>query len=133
MSEKKFKLDLSEYEIEVTEPKVYVDGTAVLNEDKRPVMVTKNIVYPLRRNLSEFLRTVGMFKNSTELVEAVMLAKRIRDNSADSMLLDEKEVNVLKQVIDKHLQLTAEGKGCLGGILHEEALCRVVNMEEITE
>ena len=130
---KKFKLDLSKYEIEVTEPKVYADGGPVLNEDKRPVMITKNIEYPLQRNLSEFLRTVGMFKNSTELVEAVMLAKRLRDHVTDVIVLDEKEVGVLKAVIDKHLQLTAEGKGCLGGAIHEEAICRIVNMEEITE
>ncbi len=130
---KMYRLDLSKYQIEVTEPAVHADGSVVLNKDKRPTMLTKNIDYPLRRNLSEFLRTVGMFKNSTELVEAVMLAKRIRDITADFILLDEKEANVLRQVIDKHLQLTAEGKGCFGGTIHEEAICRVVNMEEITE
>ncbi len=110
---KKFKLDLSEYGVEV---------------DNK-----KGMIYPIRHNYSEFLRAVGMFKNSAELVDAVTLAKRIRDNSADSIVLDEKEAKVLKAVIDKHLQLTAEGKGCLGGIIHEEAICRVVNMEEITE
>ncbi len=112
---KKFKLDLSEYEVEVGGRKKEI------------------IIYPIRENYSEFLRAVGMFKNSAELVDAVTLAKRIRDNSADSIVLDEKEAAVLKQVIDKHLQLTAEGKGVLGGTIHEEAICRVVNMEEITE
>jgi len=109
---KKFKLDLSKYEVKAG---------------------GKVITYPIRENYSEFLRAVGMFKSSTELVEAVMLAKRIRDNAADAIVLDEKEAGVLKKTIDKHLQLTAEGKGCLGGVIHEEAICRVVNMEEITE
>jgi len=112
---KKFKLDLSKYEIEVGGNK------------------KKIIIYPIRENYSEFLRAVGMFKNAAELVEAVMLAKRIRDNFADSIVLDEKEASIMRKVIDKHLQLTAEGRGCLGGTIHEEAICRVVNMEEITE
>ena len=124
--QKKYRLDLSVYQIETTGPMPGKEGEAVV---MGPVVVD----YPIRNNYSEFLRAVGMFKNSAELVEAVMLAKRIRDNSADFIVLDEKEANVLKQVIDKHLQLTAEGRGCLGGIIHEEAICRVVNMEEITE
>ena len=109
---KKFRLDLSEY-------KVDAGG--------------KEIIYPIRENYSEFLRAVGMFKNSAELVEAVMLAKRIRDNATAIIVLDEKEAKVLKAVIDRHLELTANGQGCLGGTIHEEAICRVVNMEEFTE
>ncbi len=111
----KFKLNLSKYEVELSGKKKEI------------------IVYPIRENYSEFLRAAGMFKNAAELVEAVILAKKIRDETADSIVLDEKEVAALKQVIDKHLQLTAEGRGCLGGSVHEEAICRVVNMEEITE
>jgi len=109
---KKFKLDFSKYEAEFK---------------------GESIIYPIRENYSIWLRTVGMFKNSVELVKATILAKRIRNVTADFIMLNEEEAGILKKVIDKHLQLTANGKGCLGGVLHEEAICRVVNMKEITE
>lgn len=113
---KKFRLDLSSYTV------------------PGPVDKEGNeFEYPLRENLSDFLRTAGMFKNAAELVEAVMLAKEIRDETADSITFDEKEARILKTVIDVLLNRTAEGKANLGGIVHEEAICRVANMEEITE
>lgn len=113
---KKFKLDLSAYNVR-----------DLLNEKD------KGCKYPLRANLSDFLRTAGMFKNAAELVEAVMLAKRIRDNAADFIMFDEKEAHSLRTVIDTLLERTADGRANLGGILHEEMICRVANMEEISE
>ena len=75
----------------------------------------------------------GMFRTAEDVAEAVCLAKSIRDCSDDSIDLDEKEAAILKQVLDKLISLTADGKAGVGGELHEEAICRVVNMEEITE
>jgi len=113
---KKFKLDLSEY----TVPDLANKGGG-------------EITYPLRNNLSDFLRTVGMFKTSIELVDAVMLAREISKTTSEFLLLDEKEARILRSVVDKLVSLTAEGKAQLGGVLHEEVICRVVNMEEIGE
>ncbi len=115
---RKYKLDLTEYQ--VPEP-----GSLVKDN--------KTIPYPLRTNLSDWLRGVGMFKTAEEVAEAVCLAKVIRDGGADYYFLDEKEAAVLKQAVDKLIAMTADGKFNLGGIMHEEAICRVVNMEVIEE
>ena len=121
---KKFRLDLSEYR--VTE----------LN--RNPVKGESNTVqttYPLRNNLSTWLRLAGMFRTAEDVAEAVCLAKSIRNCSDDSIDLDEKEAAILKQVLDRLLSLTADGRlgMAIGGEIHEEAICRVANMEEIAE
>ncbi len=113
---RKYKLDLTEYQ--VPEP-----GSLVKDN--------KTIPYPLKENLSDWLRSVGMFKTAEEVAEAVVLAKYIRETKFDSTILDEKEAAVLRQAVDKLIAMTADSKYNLGGILHEEAICRVVNMEVI--
>ena len=113
---KKYKLDLSEYQV----PK---PGSKIADNETIP--------YPLKANLSDWLRGVGMFKTAEEVAEAVCLAKEIRDEEADWLILDEKEAAILTQAVDKLITLTADGKFNLGGIMHEEAICRVVNMEVI--
>ncbi len=117
---KKYKLDLSAYQV----PK---PGSLIKDNETE--------TYPLKTNLSDWLRGVGMFKTAEEVAEAVQLAKTIRDKKADFkfLILDEKEASVLRQVVDKLLELTADGKFNLGGIVHEEAICRVVNMEVIED
>ena len=115
---KKYKLNLSEYSV----PK---PGSLVKDNE--------TTVYPIRTNLSDWLRGVGMFKTAEEVAEAVCLAKQIREAKVDTLILDEKEAAVLRQAIDKLIALTADGKFNLGGIMHEEAICRVVNMEVIEE
>lgn len=112
MSGKTFALDLSAYEIETPKGKS---------------------IYPLRGNLSSWLRTVGMFRTAEDVAEAVCLAKQIRDCSGDAIILDEKEATIIKQVTDKLIALTADGRAGLGGELHEEAICRVVNMKEVED
>ena len=122
METKRFKLDLSEYKIEVD----------VRKEDQAE-LVKKTIDYPIRINLSGWLRTVGMFRTAEDVAEAVCLAKQIRDNGDDELILDEKEARVLRMVVDKHLELAADNQMQfpLGGEVHEEAICRVANMEEV--
>ena len=122
---KKFRLDLSTYQIEVL----------VQEKDREGKLVNKKkqVDYPLRGNLSTWLRTAGMFRTAEDVAEAVCLAKSIRNCSDDSIDLDEKEAAILKQVLDKLISLTADGQAGVGGEIHEEAICRVVNMEEITE
>ena len=115
---KKYKLNLTEYQ--VPEP-----GSLVKDN--------KTITYPLQTNLSDWLRGVGMFKTAEEVAEAVCLAKQIRETGAVTLTLDEKEAAVLRQAVDKLIAMTADGKFNLGGIMHEEAICRVVNMEVIED
>ncbi len=115
---KTYKLDLSEYQV----PK----GGSLKKDNETET-------YPLRTNLSDWLRGVGMFKTAEEVAEAVCLAKDIRGEEMDYLILDEKEAAVLRQAIDKLIAMTADGKYNLGGIMHEEAICRVVNMEVIED
>lgn len=117
---KKYRLDLSEYQV----PK---PGSKIVDNETIP--------YPLRENLSDWLRGVGMFRTAEEVAEAVCLAKTIRTIKGNFkfLVLDEKEAAILKKAVDKLIALTADGKYNLGGIMHEEAICRVVNMEVIED
>ena len=119
---KKFRLDLSEYV--VTE----LNRNPVKGEPD-----TVQIVYPLCNNLSTWLRLAGMFRTAEDVAEAVCLAKSIRNCVDNFINLDEKEAAILKQVLDRLLSLTADGRlgMAIGGEIHEEAICRVANMEEI--
>lgn len=123
---KKYSLDLSEYEVTARVPVTKtVDGKEVRE------LKDKIEVYPLRENLSIWLRSVGIFKTGEDIAEAVSVAKQIRDATDDSIELDEREAGVLKQTINKLIELTANGNANLGGEVHEEAIIRVVKMEEV--
>lgn len=123
---RKFRLDLSKYEVTVPQPVTKtVDGKEVR------VMEDVTEVYPLRDNLSTFLRSFGIYKSGEDIAEAVALAKQIRDGEGDSMELDEREATVLKAGINRLIELTADGKANLGGPIHEEAICRIFTMEEV--
>jgi hypothetical protein len=125
---KKFRLDLSAYDVITQVPVTKtVDGKEVRElEDKTEV-------YPLRGNISIWLRGAGIFKTGEDIAEAVSVAKQIRDCTADSIELDEREAGVLKQALNRLIELTAEGNVSpgLGGEIHEEAIVRIVKMEEV--
>ena len=123
---RKFKLDLSKYDVTAQVPVTKtVDGKEVRElEDKTEV-------YPLRENISIWLRSVGIFKSAEDIAEAVSVAKQIRDCTEDSLELDEREMSVLKQALNRLVELTAEGKANLGGEIHETAICRIVKAEEV--
>jgi len=129
---RKYKLNLSKYTVEVDERVIDKDGSPVI-KNKQFETKKKEIDYPLRTNLSDWLRNVGMFKTAEKVAEAVVLAKAIRSAKTDFLILDEKEAAVLRQAVDKLIAMTADGKYNLGGIMHEEAICRVVNMEVIED
>ena len=123
---KKYKLDLSEYEVTAQVPVTKtVDGKEVrqLEDHTEP--------YPLRENISVWLRSVGIFKSAEDIAEAVSVAKQVRDATGDSIELDEREIGVMKQALNRLVELTAEGKANLGGEIHEEAICRIVKAEEV--
>ena len=121
---KKFKLDLSEYEVTMLQPDME-SGKHEMKEVTQP--------YPLRDNFSSWLRSPGIFRTGEDIAEAVSVAKQIRDCAEDSIELDEREANVLKQAVNRLIELTAEGKANLGGEIHEEAIVRVVKMKEVKQ
>ena len=131
-AKKKFRLDLSKYTVEVDEPVIGEDKKLVM-ENGRPKTEKKIIDYPIRDNLSDFLRTAGIYKSAEEIAEAVGLARQIRQTDDDYLILDEKEAKVLRTVFDILIERTADGRANLGGIIHEEMICRVVNMEVVEE
>lgn len=120
---KKFTLDLSKYEVKVMQPVEDEDGEVIGTE---PVME----IYPLRENLSAWLRSPGIFKAGEELVEAVVLGKRLSVAQEDLAVLDGREAEILKKAINVHLNATSQGRGNLGGPIHEEAILRIFSMEE---
>lgn len=123
---KKYELDLTKYDVTVQVPVTKtVDGKEVRQlEDKTDE-------YPMRENVSIWLRSMGIFKNGEDIAEAVGVAKQIRDCKEDSLQLDEREAGVLKQAVNRLVELTAEGKANLGGEVHEEAIVRVMRMKEV--
>ena len=120
---KKYRLDLSKYDVTISMP--------VTKEDGSHVFENKTETYPLRENISVWLRSVGIFKTGEDIAEAVSVAKQIRDCTADSIELDEREVGIVKQAVNRLVELTADGKANLGGEIHEEAIVRVFKMEEV--
>ena len=129
---KEYRLDLSKYEIE-TQEVVRDENGKVDVKNGKPMVELKSIEYPLRNNLSDFLRSVGMFKTAEDAAEGIVLAKAIRNEETDGLILDEKEARVLKYALNRIIELTAEGKAQIGGSIHEEMICRVVNMEVVEE
>lgn len=125
---KKFELNLSKYEVMVKEPVTEIDEKSGKEVRK---LKDKLIEYPLRDNLSGWLRTGGIFKTGEDIAEAVSLARTIRQCNDDVILLDEREAGILKKCLNKFIELTAEDKANLGGEIHEEAICRIFGMKEV--
>ncbi|MEE8208951.1 MAG: hypothetical protein V3T88_08390 [Nitrosomonadaceae bacterium] len=127
---KKYRLDLSEYDVTTQMPVTKTDDSG----KEIRVLEDQTNVYPLRDNISIWLRSMGIFKTGEDIAEAVSTAKQIRDCKENAIFLDEREASVLKQAINRIIELTAEGKVSpgLGGEVHEEAIIRIVKMEEVT-
>ena len=119
---KKFKLDLSKYEVTVQVPDMEKEGHQ---------MKTITQEYPLQENINVWLRSVGVFRSAEDIAEAVSVAKQVRDCAENSIELDEREAGILKQAVNRLVELTADGKANLGGAVHEEAIMRIVKMEEV--
>jgi len=124
---KKYELNLEKYDVTVVMP------VTKKNDDGTESRVMEEAIndYPLRTNISTWLRSIGIFKNGEDIAEAVMLAKQIRECEEDVLVLDEREADVLKQAVNRLVELTAEGKANLGGEVHEEAIVRVMRMKEV--
>ena len=124
---KKYELNLEKYDVTAMVPVTKKDDDG----KETRVMEEKTDAYPMRANISTWLRSIGIFKDGEDIAEAVMLAKQIRECEEDTLVLDEREVNVLKKAVNRLVELTAEGKANLGGEVHEEAIVRVMRMKEV--
>ena len=124
---KKYELDLTKYSVTMMAPVTKKD------EDGKEHRVMEQVTeeYPLRTNISSWLRSMGVFKTGEDIAEAVMLARTVRDSENDHLMLDEREAGILKQAVNRLIELTADGKATLGGEIHEEAIVRVMRMKEV--
>ena len=123
---KRFKIDLSEYNVTVQNNKRN-------DKTKQLELVTEKIPYPLKDNLYQWLRLPGMFKGGVEVCDACDLAKQIRD-AGDDITLDEVELKLITTAMDKLIAQASDpvmGVQALGGEVHEECIRRVFKAEEV--
>jgi len=123
---KRFKIDLSEYNVTIQ--------TNERNKETNQLeLINKEIVYPLKDNLYQWLRLPGMFKDGVEICDACDLAKQVRD-AGDDIVLDEHEIGLLKTAMNKLIAQPANpamGVQALGGEVHEECIKRVFKADEV--
>lgn len=114
------KLDLSTYQIT---QKQHVRNSETKQLELKDVDVSmdpKAILYDL-------MRAPGVFKSGPEVVEAVIIARSIRD-AGDEIELDEKDFNIVKKVVDFFIakeHKPEKGIMALGGPEYEELIMRI--------
>ena len=77
--------------------------------------------------LYELIKSPGIFKNGAELVEAIVIARSIRD-AGDSIQLPEKDLAVVKKALDYFIAKKhdpANGSVALGGDNYDELIMRI--------
>jgi len=84
--------------------------------------------YPLRINFQAMLRSPGVFADINDVAEAVTLAHMIKDTVDDNVMIDERQVRVLKQCLNTHLEAAKAGRGTFGGPVHEPLILRIVEL-----
>jgi hypothetical protein len=114
---KKFVLDLTTWEINIPIQKA--------DENGKPFIVQEKMEYPLKDNLGSMLRAGGLFDNTEDTVEAIMLGKNIRSCMEHNIEIDERELELLKKCMDRHLDAATKGQGTFGGEQHEKLILRI--------
>lgn len=117
---KSFVLDLTAWEIDIPVQKIDATGKSFID--------TTRTEYPLKDNLGSMLRAGGLFDNTEDTVEAIMLGKNIRSSMEATIEVDERSVDLLKKCVDKHLEAATKGQGMFGGEQHEELILRIYNL-----
>lgn len=117
---KKFVLDLTTWEIDVPVQK--------MDDAGKPFVGTKKMDYPVRDNLGSMLRAGGLFDNTEDTVEAIVLGKNIRSCMEATIEIDERELDLLKKCVDRHLEAANKGQGTFGGEQHEELIMQIFNL-----
>lgn len=89
--------------------------------------------YPIREEIYELLRIPGLFKDGIQVVDAVMLGRKILDCKEDSLELDKDEEKILKTALNKLIARDHNpqaGQVALGGPRYEELILRVFRAGE---
>jgi len=123
---KRYKIDLSEYSIEVTVNK--------RNEETKQIeLVTEKVPYPIKENLFNCLTIEGIFKGGMECCAAYDLSKQIAA-AGDEIIVDEKEIGLIRKAMDALISQKPDpvrGVRPLGGKMHEVCIRRVFQAEEV--
>jgi len=123
---KRYKIDLSEYTVEVAINK--------RNEKTKQVeSVIESVPYPIKEHLSSWLCLEGVFTGGMECCAAYDLSKQIVA-AGDEIVVDEKEIGLIRKAMDALISQKpdpARGVKPLGGKVHETCIRRVFQCEEI--
>ena len=123
---RKFKIDLSEYEVEVKANK--------RNEETKKIeLVTEEIPYPIKKNISDWLTVEGIFKGGMECCRAFDLSKQV-EIAGDEITVDETELKLITTAMDALIAQKPDptrGVQSLGGRIHETCIRRVFQAEEV--
>ena len=122
---KKFVLDLTTWETELSVQKEDENGKPYLTQEKTD--------YPVRENLGLMLRAGGLFENTEDTVEAIILGKNVLACQENEIEIDERELNLLKMCLDRHLEAAVKGKGVFGGPIHEQLILRMYELYKSKE
>lgn len=132
MSLKQYELNLIPWKITIKTPKYEeIEGEKrLVVENGQPQFDEIEQDYPMKDNLSEMLRSPGMFKNAADTAEAIFLGQNLRklDEGAESITVDSRQVELLEKCLNKHLEAAANGQGGLGGPNHEELILRLYKL-----
>jgi len=102
--------------------------------DGKVVQVNKEREKDVKSELYQILRLPGLFQNVEQVVEAVTIARNIRDCEEDSIDLTENDFKLVKTAFDKLISRThdlAKGQVALGGPEYEELILRVASAEKV--
>lgn len=122
-----FELNLSSWESNV--PEVVKKNDPTTGEEVNVFSgETVKEDYPVRENLQAMLRSPGVFEDINDVAEAVHLAHVIKDEKADKVSLDQRQVTLLKKCLDTHLKAAANQRGNFGGPQHELLILRIAEL-----
>lgn len=115
------KLDISNYT--VTGKKWELQGTERVLVDFPQTVETAE-------ELQAILRINGIYQNLTETVDAILLAKSIKEHKAERFIeISADELKLIKKAIDVLLKKATENPQMqFGGIIYEELFIRIVSL-----
>lgn len=120
MADEKFSLDLRPYEYQAME--------FVRDEKGQIDEVEKTYTFYVRKELYALLRGNGVCKSGPEVIDAVTLARMIRDRQEDEIGLAKEDIELIRKILNVYISQEhnpAIGKFSLGGPRYEELIFRV--------
>ena len=112
--------------LDVTNYNVPFEHFEVVENERKVVQGEEPL--DVKGELYGVLRLPGLFKDGIEVVDAVLMARKIRDAESDNVELDANEEKLLKGAFNKLIDREhnpSTGQVALGGPRYEELILRV--------